>query len=98
MRLGAITNEQLLAPGHLSLTSLIDKLCDQPRKILRLTVPTIEQGANANLTIFNTDEQWVFDDKNVRSKSRNSPYLNRKLTGRAVAIVNKGELHVNTLK
>lgn len=94
----AITNEQLLAPGHLSLTSLIDKLCDQPRKILRLTVPTIEQGANANLTIFNTDEQWVFDDKNVRSKSHNSPYLNRKLTGRAVAIVNKGELHVNTLK
>lgn len=94
----AITNEQLFAPGHLSLTSLIDKLCDQPRKILRLEVPQIAPGSLANLTIFNTDEQWVFDDKNVRSKSHNSPYLNRKMTGRALAIVNKGQLHLNTLK
>ena len=94
----AITNEQLFALGHLSLTSLIDKLCDQPRKILRLEVPQIAPRSLANLTIFNTDEQWVFDDKNVRSKSHNSPYLNRKMTGRAVAIVNKGQLQLNTLK
>jgi len=94
----AITNEQLFAPGHLSLTSLVDKLCDQPRKILRLEVPQIAPGSLANLTIFNTDEQWVFDDKNVRSKSHNSPYLNRNMTGRAVAIVNKGQLQLNTLK
>ena len=94
----AITNEQLFAPGHLSLTSLIDKLCDQPRKILRLEVPQIAPGSLANLTIFNTDEQWVFDDKNVRSKSQNSPYINRNMTGRAVAIVNKGQLQHNTLK
>ena len=94
----AVTNEQLLAPGHLDLSSLINKLCDQPRKILRLQVPEIETGYKANLTIFNTDEQWVFDDKNVRSKSNNSPYLNKKMTGRAMAIVNKGLLHINTLK
>ncbi len=94
----AVTNEQLFVPGHLSLTSLIDKLCDQPRKILRLEVPQIATRSLANLTIFNTDEQWVFDDKNVRSKSHNSPYLNRKMTGRAMAIVNKGHLHLNTLK
>ena len=94
----AVTNEQLLAPGHLDLRSLIDKLCDQPRKILRLQVPKIEPGCGVNLTIFNTDEQWVFDDKNVRSKSHNSPYLNRKMTGRAMAIVNKGLLHINTPK
>ena len=94
----AITNERLFAPGHLSLTSLIDKLCDHPRKILRLEVPQIAPGSLANLTIFNTDEQWVFDDKNVRSKSHNSPYLNRNMTGRAVAIVNKGQLQLNTLK
>ena len=51
----AITNERLFAPGHLSLTSLIDKLCDQPRKILRLEVPQIAPGSLANLTIFNND-------------------------------------------
>ena len=53
----AITNERLFAPGHLSLTTLIDKLCDQPRKILRLEVPQIAPGSLANLTIFNTDER-----------------------------------------
>ena len=58
----------------------------------------IEEGADANLTFFNTDEKWIFNEKNVRSKSRNSPYLNTELIGRAVGIYNRGELVLNTLK
>ena len=58
----------------------------------------MEVGAKANLTFFNTDEEWTFDSKNVRSKSKNSPYLNNKLTGRAVGIFNRDELVLNKLK
>jgi len=94
----SISNEQLFLNGHLSLSELVDKLCVQPRQILRLSVPKIEVGAQANLSFFNTDEEWVFDDKNVRSKSHNSPYLGRTMKGRAIGIFNKGQLHINSLR
>lgn len=94
----AITNMRLLQTGKLNLQQLVDKMSDAPRSILNLPELKIEEGADANLTFFNTDEKWIFDVKNVRSKSRNSPYLDKELTGRAVGIYNRGELVLNELR
>ncbi len=94
----AITNMRLHQTGKLNLQQLVDKMSDAPRSILNLPELKIEEGAEANLTFFNDDEKWIFDEKNVRSKSRNSPYLNTELTGRAVGIFNRGELVLNELK
>lgn len=94
----SITVMRLLEPGHLQLKDILDKMIVQPRKILNLPVPAIEADAPANLTIFNTDEKWVYDEAEVRSKSRNSPYLGSTLTGRAVAVYNKGRFERNNLK
>lgn len=94
----SISNMRLFKTKKLDLQQLVEKMCYNPRSILNLDTPGIEEGANANLTFFNTDEEWIFDAKNVRSKSKNSPYLNKKLTGRAVGIYNRGELVINELK
>ena len=94
----SITVMRLLEPGHLLLKDILDKMIVQPRKILNLPVPAIEADAPANLTLFNTDEKWVYDEAEVRSKSRNSPYLGNTLTGRAVAVYNKGRFERNNLK
>jgi dihydroorotase len=94
----AITNMRLHQTGKLDLQQLVDKMSDAPRSILNLPELKIEEGAEANLTFFNVDEKWIFDEKNVRSKSRNSPYLNTELTGRAVGIFNRGELVLNELR
>ncbi len=94
----SISNMRLFKTKKLNLQQLVEKLCYNPRKILNLAELMLEKGAKANLTFFNTDEEWVFDAENVRSKSKNSPYLNQKLTGRALGIFNKGELVLNELK
>ena len=94
----AISNMRLYKTKKLDLQQLVEKLCYNPRSILNLDELKLEKGAKANLTFFNTDEEWMFDSKNVRSKSKNSPYLNQKLTGRAVGIYNKGQLVLNELK
>ncbi len=94
----SISNMRLFKTKKLNLQQLVEKLCYNPRKILNLEASEIKKGAKANLTFFNTDEEWTFDAKNVRSKSKNSPYLNQKLTGRSTGIFNKGELVINTLK
>ncbi|RNC79500.1 MAG: dihydroorotase [Balneola sp.] len=94
----AVSNMKLLQTKKLNLQQMVEKLSDNPREILNLPQLKIEEGVTANLTFFNTDEEWTFTKENVHSKSKNSPYLDNKLVGRAVGIFNKGVLVINTLK
>lgn len=94
----SISVKRLLEPGHLSLQQLLDKLITNPRKILNLEIPSIKEGNKANLTLFNSEEEWVYSAAEVRSKSKNSPYIDEKLTGRAVAVYNRNRFSVNKLK
>jgi dihydroorotase len=93
----SVSVKQLLDSGVLDLQDLIAKFVKNPREILKLEVPEIKEGVTANLTLFNTDEEWTFDEDQVRSKSKNSPYLGEQLKGRATAIYNKGQFVVNKL-
>jgi dihydroorotase len=86
-----VTGRVLLKSGRMTLESVLEKLVENPRIILNIPVPKLVSGEPANLTIFNTDEEWVFDKKHIRSKSRNTPYLGRTMYGRAVAIYNRGK-------
>lgn len=94
----SICVERLLKPGFLNLSQILEKLVQNPRNILNLDVPRLERGNKANLTLFNKDEEWIYSAGEVRSKSKNSPYIGEKLTGRAIAVYNKGLFCVNTLK
>ena len=94
----SICVKRLLEPGILSVDELLEKLVINPRKILNLPVPEIKKGEKANLTLFNSDEEWTYTEKEVRSKSRNSPYLGENLKGRAVAVYNKNRFVENRLR
>ncbi|MCC5913670.1 MAG: dihydroorotase [Balneolaceae bacterium] len=94
----SVTVERLLEPGKLTLQQILEKLVINPRKILNLEQPQIKKGKKANITLFNTDEKWTFTKREVRSKSKNSPYLDREMTGRAVGIYNRGRFVQNDLR
>lgn len=90
--------KRLLNPGILTLQQLLEKLVIKPRQILNLDIPRIKKGNRANLTFFNTDEEWIYSKNEVRSKSKNSPYIGETMNGRAVAVYNKSRFAVNVLK
>ena len=92
-----VSVRRLLKPGKLSLTQLVEKLAVNPRSILNIEIPELREGASANLTLFNVDEEWTFGEGQVHSKSKNSPYLGETMTGRAVAIYNKSRFVEHTL-
>ncbi len=94
----SICVKRLLQPGEMKLDQILEKLVINPRKILNLDIPEIKAGNKANLTLFNSDEVWVYSGKEIRSKSRNSPYIGETLNGRAIALYNKGKFQVNTLR
>lgn len=86
---------ELVHKNHLSLNQLIEKLSINPRKILNIPIPQIKVGESANLTIFDPDEIWTVDIKKFRSKSKNSPFDKRLMTGRSVAVINNSKMFVN---
>ena len=76
----------------LTLTQLIEKFAINPRKILNLSIPEFKVGETANLTILDPDAVWTVDISKFKSKSRNSPFNKRLLTGRAVGVINNFQM------
>jgi len=74
------------------LEKLIQKLAVNPRKILSLTVPTIKEGEAANLTLFDSEMEWKFEEHHIKSKSKNTPFPGMMLKGKALAVFNKGKV------
>lgn len=72
----------------LSVSDLIEKLVVAPRRVLGLPVPEIKPGARAELTVFDPEAEWVFGEKDIRSKSRNTPFIGQQLKGKVFGIVN----------
>lgn len=65
------------------------------RRLFGLPVPEIAEGADACLTIFAPAAAFTPDEKNIRSKSKNSPFTGMPLKGKVIGIVNKAQVHLN---
>jgi dihydroorotase len=66
---------------HLSIAQWAEKISAAPRQILGLPIPKIAVGEKAELTAFDPDATWTPESKNLRSKSKNSPFLGQQLSG-----------------
>lgn len=83
---------ELVKKKHLTLEQMIEKFAINPRKILNLEIPKIKIGETANLTILDPEQIWTVDISKFKSKSKNSPFDKRLLTGKSVATINKGKM------
>jgi dihydroorotase len=76
---------------QLDLSTLIEKISINPRKILRMKEIVIKEGENANITLFDPDLKWEFTSDDIKSKSSNTPFIGEQLKGKALAIFNNGQ-------
>ena len=83
---------QLYHPGRLSLNDLIAKFTVAPARLLRLPGGTLSVGADADVTVFDPDEEWVLRREQMASKSRNTPFDGWRMKGRAVATLVRGKI------
>lgn len=65
------------------------------REIFGLPIPAIKEKENASLTLFETNSNFVFEEKMIRSKSKNSAFIGQTFTGKVVGIINKNKIHLN---
>lgn len=76
----------------LSLAEMIETITSKPRAILKLNQPQLKEGELANLTLFSPNTEFTFDKKDIVSKSKNSPFVERTLRGTVIGIVNKNKV------
>ncbi|MEO7293808.1 MAG: dihydroorotase [Ginsengibacter sp.] len=67
------------------------------RKIFNVEIAQLKKGAKANLTLYDPDTEYIFEEKNIYSKSRNSPYIGKKLKGKSFGIINGDKLFLNEI-
>ncbi len=75
---------------HLSLEELIIKMAIAPRTLLDISVPIVGEGEMADLTLFDTENKWKLGKDQIKSKSRNTPFIDFPLKGKAVGVFNNG--------
>ena len=91
---GAV-NRVLVKENKLSLLSLIEMLTTRPRGIMGFNNNLFNIGTNAELTIIDPKEEWIFSKKDIHSKSSNSPFIGHNMYGRIKFTINKG--HISTM-
>lgn len=81
---------QLVEKGHLTLLQLMEKMSFNPARMYGLDCGRLEEGAPADLVIFDDKKQWTV--KGFVSKASNSPFLGWNLTGKVVMTICGGKI------
>ena len=93
----AITLTALYHTKKMELPDIIRRMTTNPADILHLPKGRMSLGVDADLTIFDPDEEWVIDPEQFASKARNTPFAGRKVKGRVkYTIVNGRVIYQDT--
>jgi dihydroorotase len=73
--------ERLVRPGKLPWDVLVRAFSETPRRILGMEAPGFREGESADFVVFNPAGQTKVDPETMASKSRNTPFIGKSLTG-----------------
>ncbi|QCK14138.1 dihydroorotase [Mangrovivirga cuniculi] len=66
---------------------IIEAMSLQPRKLMGLDEIKIEEGEVADLTLFDPEEIWEYNDETNKSNSKNHPRFGEKIKGKVKAVI-----------
>ena len=70
-------------------------LLNRGKERFGVSQPSIQIGAQADLTLFTPDGSTIVSKENIISTSKNSAYLGKEIPGTVYGVVNNGKLHLN---
>ena len=76
----------------MELPDIIRRMSTNPADILHLPKGRMSLGVDADLTIFDPDEEWTVDPEQFASKGRNTPFAGKKVKGRVKYTIVRGEV------
>ena len=84
----------LVDPGHIDYLNLVRLTSYTPAKILKIDNKTgsIEVGKVADITVFDPNEEYIYTKEMIVSKSKNSPFIGKKLKGKVKYTIVNGKI------
>ena len=82
----------LVDKGHLTLLDMVRLMSYSPAKVLKLDRGEIKVGAVADLTIFDINKEYVYTKDMIVSKSKNTPFIGKKLKGQTMFTIVGGDV------
>jgi dihydroorotase len=86
----------MLVKAGLDAQQIASKLAIGPRAVLGLPAAVIRENEDANFTVFNLQQEWVYNATSNYSKSSNSPLLNQTLKGKVNLVYNNRQYKVQS--
>ena len=81
----------LVRPGILSLETLIDLMHTNPARRFGIGAP-LEEGAPADLTVFDLDAQYTILPEDFLSQGKSSPFAGERVFGKCLLTLSDGEI------
>lgn len=84
----------LVDPGHIDYLNLVRLTSYTPAKLLHIDNErgSIEIGKKADITIFDPNEEYIYTKDMIVSKSKNSPFIGKKLKGKVKYTIVNGRI------
>lgn len=87
----------LVRQGAIDMDRMVELMSVNPAKILGVEGGSLTPGTAADITILNPHEKFTYTIEDVTSKSKNSPFLDWQLEGRAALTMVGGEVKYSRL-
>jgi len=81
---------RLVHGGEIDLVALLRAMSTRPAELLGLPGGTLKSGAPADVIVVDTELPWVLDPDELKSKCKNTPFDEARLTGRVVRTIVSG--------
>jgi dihydroorotase len=81
---------RLVHNGEIELLTLLRAMSTRPAELLGLPGGSLRPGAPADLIVIDMDVPWVVDPEELKSKCKNTPFDEARMTGRVVRTIVAG--------
>ncbi len=88
----AVAYTELVQGGVLTLPELLARMSTVPAQVFHLPGGTLSPGAPADVCVLDVAARWTVDAALFHSKSRNTPFQGRALSGRPVLTIVAGRV------
>jgi len=77
--------------GRWDIDFLVEKMTVKPAKVMGAPWGTLDKGASADFALIKVGEKYRFEERHLRSKSANCPWLGEEFSARIAATFFAGE-------
>jgi len=88
----ALSLSMKLLDEGLSFKEIISKFTEGPSRVIGIDRGEIKEGERADIVIFDPDYEWVYKKEEIKSKSKNSPFIDWKFKGKVIWTICSGEI------